>query len=446
LNAVALVPVTLDGAVASTGFDVLRAVAIRPEWLYYRVRTNEFVADVCKGLQGVVYPAIRPRDIRRHQLPIPPLPEQARIVEEVESCLSRLDEAAALLERVQRNLKRYQAAVLKAAVEGRLVPTEAELARAEERDYEPANVLLKRILAERRRRWEEAERGRLGARAAVSIDERWKGKYREPPDPDVSVLPALPDGWTWATLGQLSWHASYGTSVRCSETASGVPVLRIPNVSEGRVDLGEMKYCTEPLQLPESEWLAPGDLLVIRTNGSRSLIARATLLDRPLTQAHYFASYLIRFRLVAPPIGPWLVAYWHAPSTRVRLEAEAATSAGQFNVSLAALARQPVPLPPLSEQTRIAKEIDRLASTTASSSSTVDAASSRSIRLRQAILKWAFEGKLVDQNPTDEPASVLLERIRQETAATRPAVGQKRDGAWGRRGRMNRGAGEETAR
>ena len=66
----------------------------------------------------------------------------------------------AALERVQRNLKRYRASVLKAAVEGRLVPTEAELARAEGRDYEPASVLLKRILAERRRRWEEAELAR----------------------------------------------------------------------------------------------------------------------------------------------------------------------------------------------------------------------------------------------------------------------------------------------
>src|SRR5207245_1305492 len=76
--------------------------------------------------------------------------------------------------------------VLKAAVEGRLVPTEAELARAEGRDYEPASVVLERIQIERRRRWQEARR---------------RGEYEEPVSPDTSDLPELPDGWCWARIG-----------------------------------------------------------------------------------------------------------------------------------------------------------------------------------------------------------------------------------------------------
>lgn len=87
-------------------------------------------------------------------VPVAPRSEQARIVEAIESYFTRLDDAVTTLERVHRNLKRYRASVLKAAVEGRLVPTEADLARTEGRDYEPASVLLDRILAERRRRWE----------------------------------------------------------------------------------------------------------------------------------------------------------------------------------------------------------------------------------------------------------------------------------------------------
>jgi type I restriction enzyme, S subunit len=152
LNAVALVPRHLDGAIASTGFDVLRPIEVLSEWVFLRVRSHDFVADVSKNLQGVVYPAIRPHDVRKHECPVPPLPEQQRIVEAIESYFTRLDDAVATLERVQRNLKRYRASILKAAVEGRLVPTEAELACAEDRDYEPASVLLERILAERRRR------------------------------------------------------------------------------------------------------------------------------------------------------------------------------------------------------------------------------------------------------------------------------------------------------
>ena len=86
----------------------------------------------------------------------------------------------ATLERVQRNLKRYRASVLKAAVEGRLVPTEAELARSEGRDYEPAPVLLERILAERRRRWEDAELAKMTAKGKAPRDDKWKETYRVP--------------------------------------------------------------------------------------------------------------------------------------------------------------------------------------------------------------------------------------------------------------------------
>ena len=155
LNAVALVTPDLDGAVASTGFDVLRPQGILPEWVFNRVRSRAFVSDVCEGVQGVVYPAIRPADVRRHDLPIPPIQEQRRIVDAIDSYLTRLDDAGASLGRVQAKLNAYRASVLKAAVEGRLDPTEASLARAEKRDYEPAGVLLARVLKERRRRWEE---------------------------------------------------------------------------------------------------------------------------------------------------------------------------------------------------------------------------------------------------------------------------------------------------
>src|SRR5262245_21769492 len=121
LNAVAMVPPQLDGAVASTGFDVLRVVDALREWLFYRFRSQRFVSDVCEDVQGVVYPAIRPIDIRAHVLPLPPLKEQKRIVETVDAYVTRLDDASVTLERAQAKLKRCRTSVLKAAVEGRLV-------------------------------------------------------------------------------------------------------------------------------------------------------------------------------------------------------------------------------------------------------------------------------------------------------------------------------------
>ena len=99
-------------------------------------------------------------------VPLAPLPEQHRIAAEVEKQFTRLDDSVASLKRVQANLKRYRASVLKAACEGKLVPAEAEIACAEGRDYESAACLLERILAERRARWEALEKRRRQVRGA----------------------------------------------------------------------------------------------------------------------------------------------------------------------------------------------------------------------------------------------------------------------------------------
>ena len=139
---------------------------------------------------GTTFEAIRGDDLRSHVLPLAPLAEQCRIVAEIEKHFTRLDASVAALRRAQANLKRYRASVLKAACEGKLVPTEAEIARAEGRGYEPAAALLERILVERRAQWEAKEkRGR---------------KYKEPFAPNASDLPELPDGWVWATIAQLA--------------------------------------------------------------------------------------------------------------------------------------------------------------------------------------------------------------------------------------------------
>ena len=134
---------------------------------------------------------------------------------EIEKQFTRIDASVDALKRAKANLKRYRASVLKDACEGRLVPTEAELAGAEGRGYEHADMLLERILAERRALWASQEkRGR---------------KYKEPVAPDMSDLPQLPEGWVWAGVGQVSRRIQYGTSSKASSDASGIPVLRMGN-------------------------------------------------------------------------------------------------------------------------------------------------------------------------------------------------------------------------
>ena len=147
LNAVAIVSPDLKGAIGSTGFHVLRAVdGIESRWLLYAVQTHDFVEAMSSLVQGALYPAVRPKDIRAFGIEAPPFDEQQRIVAEIEKQFSRLDEGVANLKRVKANLKRYKAAVLKAAVEGKLTADW----RRQHPAVEPASKLLERILTERR--------------------------------------------------------------------------------------------------------------------------------------------------------------------------------------------------------------------------------------------------------------------------------------------------------
>ncbi|MBM3496066.1 MAG: hypothetical protein FJX72_17355, partial [Armatimonadetes bacterium] len=210
-----------------------------------------------------MYPAIRPHDVRRHRLPLPPEGEQLRIVEAIESYFTRLDDAVATLERVQRNLKRYRASVLKAAVEGRLVPTEAELARAQSRDYEPASVLLEHILAERRRRWEEAELTKMKVKGKAPEDDKWKAKYKEPVALDVSRLPDLPEGWCWATVGQVG-EAVTGTTPPTKDAryyGGDTPFFKPTDLDAG-YNVTEARQFLSRLGTERARLLPEGSLLV----------------------------------------------------------------------------------------------------------------------------------------------------------------------------------------
>ena len=172
--------------------------AIRPEgdipskYILYGIRASD--NDLRAKATGTAFEAIKGDDLRSHVIPLAPLPEQRRIVAEIEKQFTRLDASVAALRRTQANLKRYRVSVLRAACSGELAPTEAELARAEDREYEPAGVLLERILVERRARWEAQEKRR--------------GKYKEPAAPDTSDLPPLPgdgSGQLWLNLVRCDW-------------------------------------------------------------------------------------------------------------------------------------------------------------------------------------------------------------------------------------------------
>jgi len=160
---------------------------------------------------GTTVASLEMARLLKYEIPVAPVDEQPAIIAQLESRLSRLDKAVADLRSAETKLKRHRAATLAAATSGRLVPTEAALAQQQGRAYEPASVLLQRILTERRRRWEADQLAAFARKGTTPRDDRWKAKYQEPVAPDTTNLPELPEGWVWASGAQLfSWSSGNG--------------------------------------------------------------------------------------------------------------------------------------------------------------------------------------------------------------------------------------------
>ena len=360
--------------------------------------------------RGTTISGVTKRQLRELPVLLPPIAEQRRIVAEIEKQFTRLDASMAALKRVQANLKRYRASVLKAACEGKLVLTEAGLARSEGRDYEAADLLLERILAERRARWKcQAKR---------------RGKYKEPVAPDTSGLPELPERWVWAGLDQLATVVRNGYS-KPPRGDIGTPILRISAVRPLSVDLRDIRWVDSKDDLA-GFLIHPGDLLFTRYNGNTELVGVCGVVPA-LERDTLHPDKLIRACLTkngAVPNFVQIVA--NSGVSRKFLARRIRTTAGQSGISGSDLKSMPIPLPPLSEQHRIVAEVERRLSVIQQTDAAVEANLTRVERLRQSILKQAFSGKLVPQDPNDEHASVLLGRIRAEREAADAAAKAQR--------------------
>ena len=319
---------------------------------------------------------------RFRQLPVPvaPLPEQRRIVAEIEKQFTRLEAGVAALRRVQANLKRYRAAVLKAACEGRLVPTEAELHRklkTKDSKLETGVQLLTRILTERRQNWQG------------------HGKYKEPSAPDTANLPPPPEGWTWASVDQLLIEPlCNGVSIKGSDEPPGVRALRLSAMSDSGFDYSDARY----LPLSDSDvddlWIQEDDFFMSRGNGSLHLVGRGTSAQKPPSPT-IFPDTMIRLRLAHTiRTSGWVRRLWPSRLIRSQIETRVKTTAGIYKIAQPQVEGMAIPLPPPAEQTRIVAEVERRLSVVEELESVVTANLQRATRLRQSILQKAFTGEL----------------------------------------------------
>jgi type I restriction enzyme S subunit len=388
---------------------------VSERFLHYLLKNAIAALVTSEHLHGSTMRHINRKPFLAHKVRLPSLRAQDAIAAKIDELFSDLDAGVAALERARANLKRYRAAVLKAAVEGELT----EQWRNEHPDVEPASKLLERILAERRKKWEEAQLAKYAA-ADKTPPNGWKEKYSTPVMPRANSLPQLPDKWCWATVDQLLIEpACNGVSVRGSDNPPGIASLRLNAMSDSGFDFSQRRYIPLPEKTARELAIRMDDFFVSRGNGSLRLVGRGTLAIEP-NELIVFPDTMIRLRFIDNSLAKLLAHFWPSRFIRNQVEAKARTSAGIYKISQGDLMGFHVPLPSAEEQEAIVQEIEDQLSVIDKSEEQIARALIRATSLRQSILKRAFEGKLVPQDPNDEPASVLLERIRAARAAAAP--------------------------
>lgn len=421
IGRVTTAPEHLAGARVNQHVCIIRPVVdVEPNFLCWFLASPHQQSVIFRVQVGATRQALTKDMILNFEVPIPPLPEQRRIVAKVEELFSDLDAGVAALERVRANLKRYRASVLRAAVEGRLT---AEW-RAAHADAEPASELLARVLADRRTKWEADQQAKFAA-ANKPPPTNWQAKYAEPSAPDTANLPDPPAGWAVASLDQLAsvitsgsrdWSQYYGEG-------SGT-FLMAQNVRPGRLDLSFRQSVNPPRDDRDRirSQVAADDLLITIVGANTGDVCRV---PQELPE-HYVCQSVTLIRFVTPAYSRYLETYLTSDENGQKQFRRYIYGAGRPHLSFDQLRMTAVYLPPLAEQERIVAEVEERLSVASAAERQVEADLARASRLRQAILKRAFAGKLVPQDPADEPAAALLERIRAARAEAPPAKPRSR--------------------
>ncbi|MEQ1778517.1 MAG: restriction endonuclease subunit S [Nitrosomonas sp.] len=375
---------------------------------------------------------------------LPPLNEQHRIVAKIEELFSELDKGIENLKTAQAQLKVYRQALLKHAFEGKLtaqwraerhakqsvapakagaqplndmdsrLPPAFARVTGNDKPLESADTLLKRIQQERAQRYQQQ-----------LADWEASGKHGSKPKPpktlppltaeELAELPELPEGWGWVKYGELIVGSQNGISKRNGETGKEFVVLRLADITDQKISLDNPRK----ILLTENEInnyrLFKNDLICVRVNGSADLVGRIISVKEDMEVA--YCDHFIRYRLLNKIISPiYLQHFFNTLSVRRYVELNKVSSAGQNTVNQEMLGSVLVAVCGAEEQEVIVELLDTKFSETDQLDQTITTALQQAEALRQSILKKAFSGQLVPQDPNDEPASELLARIRAEKA------------------------------
>jgi type I restriction enzyme S subunit len=350
---------------------------VDPKWVSYKLLLDGSRYFERNAQQVVGMASINQTQLGNFPIPLPPLPEQRRIVARIEELFSRLDAGVAALRHAKAQLQRYRQSVLAAAVTGQLT----HAWREQHPDTEHAKDLLKRILIQRREQW------------------NGRRKYNEPIGPVVAGLPEIPASWTWSSPSQLSAPEDYslaigpfGSNLKVSDyTDAGVPLVFVRHIRANDFELTPKFVSEEKASELRAHSVDPGDLLVTKMGeppGDAALypenrphaIITADCIKLRLTELIGSESFFVN------AINSQLVAKQIAPITR---------GVAQKKISLDRFRDIALPLPPLAEQHQIVAEAEARTTAIDHLEAELDRQITRSNRLRQSTLHAAFCGKLL---------------------------------------------------
>ena len=377
------------------------------EYLAIFMQSDNYWEQITTVSKGTAQPGANASILATLTIPLPPLNEQKRIVAKIEELRSHTQAARSAIAHIPKLLEQFRQSVLAAAFRGDLT---AEW-RSENPDVEPAEILLQRIRKERRDRWESTELEKMQSAGKIPKDDKWKSKYKEPIEAVLDDDLTFPESWKCTSVEQISSKVVDGVHQKPNYSESGVPFITIKNLTaDSSISFEDVKYISLEDHNEFYKRANPqrGDILI--TKDGTLGVTRAVRTDKVF-------SIFVSVALVKPIIyemSDYLELAFSSPQMQEQM---LGTGSGLMHIHLQDLRRYIVPISPINEQyeiirraTTILKNIDRIEEQYQFIKTELD-------RLDRSILAKAFKGELVPQDPTDEAAIVLLERIRNDRSS-----------------------------
>ncbi|WP_277057216.1 restriction endonuclease subunit S [Trichlorobacter lovleyi] len=376
---------------------------LNSKYIFFYLFSNSGNQQILEDFRGAAQGGISQRFADLVKVPLAPAAEQTRIVEKLEELFSDLDAGVAELKAAQKKLAQYRQSLLKAAVEGELT---AEW-RTKNTPKETGVQLLKRILKERRTLWEEKQLAKFKEQGKTP-PKGWQDKYPEPVQPDTTNLLELPEGWVWASVEQISSCVADGVHKKPNYVSQGIPFVTVRNLTAGPgICFKNIKYITlnDHLEFIKRTHPERGDILISKDG---------TLGVTRVINTDVDFSIFVSVALVKPVLKSMSQFLGIAFTSPVVQRQMTPKGSGLVHIHLEDLRKDCIPLPPSSEQQEIYKIVETCLNEVESQELAIQHSLTQAAAQRKNILKSAFSGQLVLQDPNDEPASLLLERIRAE--------------------------------